>query len=150
MTSNGSEVLRNIGSRYEELGDGKFQTDMQRAIFGSLRASALEDQIRQSALSKLPKSGGINELVAEAPIYQRSSTHHRRFGISIIQNRSGHDLRDLDRYGKIRHPVFGNREIWVTTRIPKGYFIEPIKRNLPRIMARVRATAHSIIEGESI
>lgn len=145
MPSNGNEVLKALAVRFEHIADVELKARVFAAINLSMKRT--EHLIVLSALSKLPKSGGLAQWVADAPIWERSKvTNQHLFGTWIVQGRPGHDFRSLNN-GRLRHPVFGDRENWAEQKIPKGYFSEPIIKNLPFIYKAVEEAAFSVLRG---
>jgi hypothetical protein len=44
----------------------------------------------------------------------------------------GVDAR-VDRTGKVRHPVYGNRRVWVTQQVKPGWFTDPMEAGAPAV-----------------
>ena len=87
--------------------------------------------VRASARANLPKRGGLNEWVAGGRYTVSVLTGPRTAGVAIRGTKSGHDLRTIDRTGRVRHPVYGNRSAWATTQVQPGYFTRPLKAMHP-------------------
>lgn len=97
----------------------KYYSGLQRAT-KPMRAAAKEE-----ALSILPKRGGLNRHVAG----NKLATRARQGGVHVMSvTRS--QARLIDR-GKVRHPVFGNRDVWRTTDVPSGWFTRPMQDGAP-------------------
>lgn len=112
--------------------------------------------IRQSASEMLPKRGGLNEWVAGSQISTRTSFIPKTAGVTIrMSNKNqatqakrararaagsryagsaSHDLVHINR-GMVRHPLFGDRDHWYTTYVPKGFFDKPVNAARPAVAA---------------
>src|SRR5881227_3545700 len=92
----------------------------------------------------LPKRGGLNEWVAATPIGVRITTGTRSAGVRLVQSKKGrgkpHDLLAANDTGTIRHPVMGNRKVWVEqTGIPTGWWERPLLGMEPQAQAAMKA-----------
>lgn len=104
--------LRNLG---DELGR-ELSKGLDRA------ASKLEADARRSAIRRLPRRGGLASRVARAKL----ATSRAPSGTGVTVTAKGPaQLADIDA-GTVKHPVFGNRNAWVTQRVTSGWFSEPM------------------------
>lgn len=62
--------------------------------------------VRAFARATLPKRGGLNEWVASAAVTTSILTGARTAGVAVRVKKRGHDMKDLDQTGVVRHPVF--------------------------------------------
>lgn len=111
-------------------------------------ATAIRKRIRQPAqeLSKtvpvegadpMPQGGGIRDrLMAEG----RSRVVLDGLGIRLALSNSGASLPAINR-GILRHPVFGNKDIWRTTDVPAGSYdaafeagADPVRASLEKVL----------------
>lgn len=88
--------LRQFGSRETRR---KYYAGLNRAT-KPMRAKA-----RSEANRILPKRGGLNQRVARA----RLTTRSNKSGVYITSVTRG-QMRNIDQ-GRVRHPVFGNRDV---------------------------------------
>lgn len=86
--------------------------------------------VRQSALSTLPKRGGLNQWVADAVIKTSILTGPRSAGVSIRARKTGHDLPKINA-GTARHPLYGNTSYWYETPVQPGFFTRPLDEMAP-------------------
>jgi hypothetical protein len=131
----GSRQLKALGLRLKDASvDGKLRRDMLAGI----RAAASEaiPDVRESARSTLPRRGGLAERVAEQPYVVRTSLVGKSGGRVSIQGKGMKELRDIDA-GRVRHPVYGNRGVWVQQKVTPGFFSTPIKKKAPKVRARI-------------
>jgi len=92
-------------------------------------------KIRQSAIDNLPRAGGLNRWTARTPSVN-TDFRERSAGVRISMKKKGHDLAALNR-GRLRHPVFGNRKVWVQQAIEPGFFTRPIDEDSDDLRRRI-------------
>lgn len=139
----GADELESLGRQLKELGD----KDLRRELFrGFSRATKpLKADVKRSALQSLPSGGGLNRWVADARLATRTRVSGKTVGVRIAGSRSNKQLRKSDlnaiNRGRLRHPVFGNRKVWVTQEVKPGWFSEPlvagadeVRRELVQVM----------------
>lgn len=108
-------------------------------------------ETRAEARRTLPHRGGYGALVARAPQRIQVRTGAQTAGVRLVVARDRSSARRAN-MGVIRHPVFGNREVWVDQRLAvKGWFDVPAKAARPRILSAVEAaladTVSDIVRG---
>lgn len=109
---------------------------LRRELYAGLQRAgkATIEGVKDSAAQSLPQAGGLADVVAGAKygIRQQGAQRGGAFSIRITASRQGSrgemDLRALDERGVIRHPLYGNRHHWYTTRTRPGWFSEPAAR----------------------
>lgn len=108
--------------------------DLRRELAKGIREGA--EPLKKEALDNieptLPSRGGIGAAVrADTKIVTQ-----RRGGASSpglrLKAQSRRNVRRMDR-GRLRHPLFGNRDWWYTQNIPEGWFTTPMMRGVPRL-----------------
>lgn len=120
-----ASVLRALGDK-----------DLSRELYRGLnRASTdLKRDAKDEAGRRLPRRGGLAARVANS----RLSTG-RRGGSNpgvVIRARGMDQLGLMDR-GAVRHPVYGNREAWVTQDITGGWFSDPMEAGRPKVVGAI-------------
>lgn len=118
----GAEDLERIGKALKEVGDKQLRRDLLKAIRDATKPT--REEVRQSALANLPKRGGLADQIAASKLSTRTRLSGRRVGVRI-EARNAHDIRSLDR-GRLRHPLFGNRDHWFQQFVLKGWFSSPL------------------------
>jgi hypothetical protein len=109
--------LRRVGAR-----------SVQRELYAAVQHAGrdIADAARDGA-GELPRRGGMSDRVAGASFRTRLRGG-RNPGVRVTATeRKGKpvDLNSIDRTGKIRHPLFGNRRWWYPTQAPAGWFTRP-------------------------
>lgn len=120
----GADQLTKLAADLKAVGAKELRRDLLRGIQQATKE--LKDAAKKAALDNLPKRGGLNEFVASAKFATRVRTSGRSPGVSIVASKSGHDLAAMDR-GRLRHPVYGNRRLWVTQTITPGWFTDAMR-----------------------
>ena len=144
-TIRGAEDLEKVARRLKDLAGGnELKKELLRGIRETNKPTIAK--IRQSAAESLPRRGGLAALVAKGPIGTRTRLSGNSAGVTI-QRKRGRSLNE----GRLRHPVFRNREVWVQQRVATGWFERPIKGDAARIrvgLQKVMAdTASKIAKG---
>jgi hypothetical protein len=117
----GAEQLAALSKALKDAGEKDLQRELSKAITAAVKP--VKPAVQKSARRILPKRGGLAARVAKASITTRKRSGPRIAGVRVVAT-SRDSLRQIDR-GFIRHPVFGNRERWVTQRVQPGWFTEP-------------------------
>lgn len=106
--------------------------ELRREFYAGINRATkpLKADAKASARRDLPKRGGLNEFVAKTSLTTRSRGGQNP-GVRIVARKSKKggrksDVDAIDR-GRLRHPVFGNRRVWVEQRVRPGWFTEPME-----------------------
>lgn len=114
--------------------------ELRRELFRAINTSTkpLRQQTRDNILAVLPKRGGAAQAVhADTKIGARRRGRGGTVGLRI-EARSKRDVRGMNR-GRLRHPVYGHRDRWVTQSIPPRWFDEPLEQGAPQVRAELLA-----------
>lgn len=123
--------LVKLGRRLKEAGDKELRRELFKALNRATRPLKLA--AKESALTSLPNGGGLNVWVAKnVRIGTRNRLAGRNPGVRIQADRKGSDIAAMNR-GRLRHPVFGNRQVWVTQQIRPGWFSRPMAAGAPAV-----------------
>lgn len=122
-----SRDLANLSRALKDVGGGEMRKLLLRRVRAAGKA-AIPD-VRQAALSELPKSGGLAALVASRSYGVRSSYAGAGASVRIVGN-GMKGLRSIDS-GTVRHPVFGNRSTWVAQPVRPGFFSGTLASRAP-------------------
>lgn len=85
----------------------------------------LQREVESSALSTLPKRGGLAKEIAHSRFRTGKSK-----GRVVFQAQNRYNIRSIDE-GRVRHPVFGRLPA-VTQRVPAGWFTRPTQDEGPK------------------
>lgn len=161
----GTRDLERVAAQLTVAGNVELRRQMLRNI--RVAVEPVKPLIRQEALTTLPKSGGLNELVAAAPISigatispktatvkvgissGRKSKAAKNAQAALARSRRDRgessagwivrDLRSIDN-GRARHPVFGDRDRWSDTAVKPGFFTRPCEKFAPVVRAACAVT----------
>lgn len=132
-----SKALKNTG-----------RTELRKELHTGLRRGAkpLIAKTRSEALKRLPKRGGLARKVAREPQRIQVRTGLNTAGVRVVVSRRAGGGAQAANRGFIRHPVFGNRDVWVTQSVPPGWFDDPIKASAPDIRRELETVLNDIAE----
>jgi len=124
----GANQLADVAKALRRAGD----KDLQRQLYAGLRRSAkpLIVAARDNAEKTLPKHGGLNRRVARSRFKVSTRGGGRNPGVRVTA--AGLDRR-VDTSGTVKHPVFGNRDVWVTQKVKPGWFTDPMEQGAPKV-----------------
>jgi hypothetical protein len=144
----GAEKLRDVGKRLRAVGpDGK---ELRKEFFRGMQRAG--KPLKQAAIigarRDLPHRGGLAEDVAKSGFSIKTRTAGNGVGVKVVaKGRKVRGLGALDR-GRLRHPVYGNREVWVIQKVRPAWFTdalaaqaEPVQREM---LAAMDATLRKI------
>lgn len=140
MPANASAQLRQIAVALKETGDRGNMNALRRGI--RAEAAPLVGAVREAALAKLPRSGGLAQYEASQKIRVAVLAGARTTGVRII----GKASQQTDT-GSVRHPVFGK---WYPNqpaqRIPEaaGWWTETLRRRSPAATVLIKAELDKI------
>lgn len=106
-------------------------------------AKPLSQQTKQAAASQLPQRGGLARQVASTPQRIKVATGKNPGVYIIVSKRAG--ARATNR-GEIRHPVFGNRDRWVTQKVTGGWFDKTIEAHVVEIRSAVQDAVQGLFD----
>jgi hypothetical protein len=121
----GAEGFANLAKALKAAGE----RDLRKELDAGLReaAKAIIPLAREEAAQNLPQAGGLARAVSKSRMRVKLATG-RNPGVSIVAGRPGSGARGAE-YGRIRHPVFGNRDVWVSQQVPAHWLTGTISRS---------------------
>lgn len=139
----GSAQLREVALRLKATGQSGLKVEMTRAL--RTGAAPLIPAVKNSAIEKLPKEGGLNRQVAGQKITVSIRTGPRTSGVRLTT--TAPDTAQTNS-GFVRHPVFGHRDRWVTQQIPdaSGWWTDPLTAASPAITPVLIAVIDGVSE----
>ena len=122
-----------LAKRLKAFEDKQLEKDLRKAISRALKPAT--KAVRASVPQYMPS--GYAPVLAKA---LRLRTSNLTSGLRITGQAAGNPrprkVTDLNR-GRLRHPVFGNRDIWVTQTVRPRFFDEPLQTRAPRVRAEL-------------
>lgn len=119
----GARNLEKLSKKLKAAGDATLRKELYAGINRATKPA--KTAIKEAARRELPKKGGLNEFIAKSSVTTRTRGGGKNPGVQIVAKKKGHDIRAIDR-GRLRHPVWGNRRVWVTQQIKPGFFTDTI------------------------
>lgn len=128
-------------------GSGK---GLRRELSSSLNRATKHTRAElKDSLDVLPSTGGLARMVQAGAQFTTSTTTgatSAKAGVRIRGRRRGiqrPSLRLMNE-GRIRHPVFGNRSVWVDQAVDKGFLDEAFQGDRPELQQAVIGAIRSI------
>ena len=144
----GAEQLTALSKRLKDAGERGLKRELDKAIRDAV--TPFREAVRQSALNKLPRKGGLAERVADQVVPRpRKVNSSKGVGLRVtaVGRQGMRSLIALDQ-GRIRHPVFGDDKTWVSQRVVGRFWAMPAEELQPKVAAEVQAAidrvAHKI------
>ena len=134
----GWEQFITTGQRLEHV-------DGRGALDGAITKAAepLPERLRASALSTLPKRGGLAAAVAGSQMRvsaQSGAEAGARVTVDSRYNVAGMDA------GRVVHPLFGDRRHWYTQQITPHWFTTPVEVAQPGIEAALNDSMERVAQ----
>jgi hypothetical protein len=111
-----------VARTLRDLGDKDLSRELYRGL--NRATTKLKADAKEEASKRLPRAGGLARRVAGAKL-STSRRGGRNPGVSI-RAKGMAQLAGMDA-GRVSHPVFGNRDVWVTQDITPGWFSDPME-----------------------
>lgn len=153
ITVKGGEQFLALSKQLKAV-DANLRREMSKEIREA--AKPLIAASRREARARLPKRGGLNELVAKTPQRVQIRTGPKTAGVRIVVGQSNSGARATNR-GMVRHPVFPDKSTpreswtWVTQPVPKGWFDDTMADQAPKIrwqiIALMNRIANDVVRG---
>lgn len=123
------------------------KTEMRTALNKGLRdgTKPLIPLARAEARRVLPHEGGLAERVAKAPMRVQVRTGAQTAGVRVVVGKDRSGARAANQ-GLIRHPVFGNREKWVTQKVPPDWFDRPMRQGARTVRPELEKAMQRVID----
>ncbi len=120
---------------------------IRREMFQGLNRStkSVRAEMKDSIPRALPTSGGLAATVQKSTRFNTSAKSGKNAGVTIWARNKGYDIRTLT--GKrLRHPVFGNRSVWVsqTAGVNPEVFEKSFEDQKPDIQRDVKRVMEEI------
>lgn len=142
--ADGAAQLAALAAALKAAGNKGLQRELSKGINSALKP--LKAAVAQSALAKLPSSGGLAARAAGIPVRTRRNAN----GVRVVASGRGgmKNVKALDA-GSVRHPVFG-RNAWVSQSVTPGFWTEPTEALAPEVRAELMKAIDAVakqIEG---
>lgn len=138
----GGEQLGRLSKALREAGRTELRKEMNAALKQAV--TSLIGDTRIEARRRLPKRGGLAKAVADAPQKLQVRTG-RDMGVRIVVTDKKKAGAKAANAGLIRHPVFGNRDVWVEQKVTPGWFDDPFTKGAPKITPELKRAMDNVV-----
>lgn len=119
--------------------------ELRRELFRGINRAT--KPARQQALAELvdvlPDSGGASTVIRKnTKLNTRRNMRGRNVGVRITA-KSPRTVQLMNR-GILRHPVFGNRSIWVNQDIKPGWFTRPMENSADDVRSEIMSAVERV------
>lgn len=143
MADDGVEDFLRLSKALKAAGRTELRKELNKAMRGAVKP--LIPKTRARALATLPQRGGLAKSVARTPQRVQVRTGLQTAGVRLVVGRNGSGARGANQ-GSIRHPVFGDPDVWVDQSVPSGWFDDTVEGEFPQIRRAVEKAMKSIAE----
>ncbi len=126
----GAEQLQRLTRRIRDSGDKNLRRELAKALNRATKKPKAD--ARANARQRLPRRGGLAELVAKSKLSTRNRTQGRGNPVLQIVAVNQDNIRNINA-GTVRHPVFGHHDRWVNQPVTKGWFSDAMKGAAPEV-----------------
>lgn len=144
LTLRGADDVDALVRRIRTHADAKA---LRKELYAGLNrvTKPVREDMKASIGPSLPSRGGLAALVMAKASLTTSAVAGRNAGVRIKARHRSYDLKRLNE-GRLRHPVFGNRGVWVeqTAGINPGFFDDSFEKSKPEIARGVRRVLDDI------
>lgn len=109
---------------------------IRRELFAGINRATktVREDMKASIGPSLPSRGGLASLMMAKVSLRTTAKSGKYAGVYIIAKHKEYDLRRMNA-GRLRHPVFGDRRVWVqqTAGVIPGFLDEAFKRDKPEL-----------------
>ena len=144
VRTTGADDLDRIAAALKQAAD----TDLNKQVSAAMRkvARPLGAKVIEEGSQDMPQRGGLAARIRElGRVGVSNSLRGRVTSVNVILKHRGVNLRSLDA-GVLRHPVFGNRGVWVQQQVPGGAFSRAFEREAPKVRGEVTRAAQDVLE----
>ena len=139
----GAAKLDAVARRLKETDNRALRKELYRGI--ARAGKPLKAAVRKGALEALPKRGGLNAFVAKSRTNLKPLAGKGDAVVRLTTAKKGSDLRAINR-GRLRHPVFGNRKVWVTQTVPARWFEKSVESQVDEVRKEVVKVIDDVAE----
>jgi hypothetical protein len=121
---------------------------LRLAVYKTLRETAkpIGAEVLRKGAEKMPQRGGLAARVAQGNVTAGSALTGKYPKVELrLRTRDSYSLRQLDR-GVLRHPVFGNRQVWVRQSVPEHAFSDAFQEFAPELRRLALKNAEQVLQ----
>ena len=142
----GGAELRQVQNRLRVIGDKGLGKQMSKALRDA--AKPLQPAVRKEAVAAMPSGYGptlAKSLRFRTAIKETAHTADVVVRVYGDGRRERREVPALNR-GRLRHPLYGNRNRWFDQRVRPGFVDRPADRLMPEAARQMRAVISYVAE----
>lgn len=144
----GGRDLYTVSRALKKIGDKGLGKQMGKALQDASRE--LRPAIKKSAAQLMPHSGGYAAVLSKSLRFRQTvqmgrTTARVLFKVHADGRKERRDVPSLNR-GRLRKPLYGNRNHWYTQRVRPGFVDRPVDRAAPDIARRMNAVVDYVAD----
>jgi hypothetical protein len=124
----GAEQFASLARALKEAGNKDLRAELYKGINRSVRP--LRQAVKAEIPRRLPRRYGA--VLARDLSVRTRRRPMRDPAIYLLGTAKNRDVRSLNR-GRLRHPLFGNREHWFDQRVSSRWWEDPLSREAPAV-----------------
>lgn len=127
----GLDKLQDLSVGLKEAADRGVTNRVRAAIRAETKPAGL--RILRKGAEEMPRGGGFAARVAtQGRVGLQSALVAKNLHITMTLSNKGANMKALEA-GVLRHPVFGNRGVWVRQSVPAGAFRRAFEAEAPAL-----------------
>lgn len=135
--------IKKLGDAYKA-GDKTLQKRIRDRLTAAGKVAG--STVLREGAEEMPASGGLRDRIAAGRTGVTSALRGKTVTVTLrVRTREGYALRQLDQ-GNLRHPVFGNRSVWVREAVPAGAFSSAFLRAAPMARYEMREAVQQALK----
>lgn len=137
----GGRALQRLGQEFHRQSGTAMRKRFFDGIQDAVRPTA-EQHIPQSALSTLPRRGGLAAKIARLKVETTAQLQASTIAVRLKPGSGSRQVGQIND-GTVRHPVF-RRGAWVTQSVRPGFFSRPIEADAPQFRKSIQQVMQDV------
>lgn len=140
----GTDDLQKIADALKETGDKALMNRVRKGLRDAGKPIGL--RVLNRGADEMPHRKGLSDHIKDVgKVSVNSALKGRVANISVALRTRGADLKKIN-MGNLRHPVFGNREVWVGQPVPSGAWSRAFEAERTEATAAVLKAAQEALD----
>jgi hypothetical protein len=138
----GADLYRIARQVRKSASDPEVAKQFNKAVKGSTKPA--QNRIKQGLGEYMP-TGYVPDLRRDLSVRSGTTLSGRRAGVRV-EARSRQSRLGALNAGRLRHPLFGNRDHWFTQAVRPGFFTDPLRAAVPAVKAAVERAVQEALD----
>lgn len=121
--------------------------ELRRELFRGINRATKEPrrEALEELVARLPDRGGASAAIRrDTRLNTKRNMRGRNVGVRVVA-KSPRTVQRMNR-GILRHPVYGNRNVWVNQAIDPGWFTDPMEASAPEVRTQIVAALERVAQ----